>query len=277
MSDDGARAPVSLIVTDGVATLLLDRPEKSHAWLGSMYRTAATEIEALAGRVDVDVLIVDSTGDTVFSGGGDLAELAALRDAGDRRAVTALLHDFERLLRSIQDLPQVTIAAITGSALGAGLEIACACDLRVASRTATLGIPAARIGVVIARPDVARLVRVAGPALATEMLLCARILTAQEALEHGLVSRVVDPGKVRSVVGAMATEVTGFASDAVRAMKQHLAAVCTRWDEMGAELEPSADALLSQELGQRVARHLRGLSRRDAAAEDTTPDPGVPT
>jgi enoyl-CoA hydratase/carnithine racemase len=218
-----------------VARLVLDRPERAHAWLRSMWGEAAALVAGLAGREEIRAIVLDSTGDRVFSGGADLDELASLR--GDRGALAALAEGAEDFSRALEAAPQVTIAAMTGSALGAGFLIAAACDVRVLSADARVGVPAARLGLVLSRPDVARVVRVAGPALAAELLLCARVLTAPEALEHRLVSRVEAPARVRAAVDELAGEVAGLSPRSVSAMKRHLLAVSPGWDDLQGDLD----------------------------------------
>jgi enoyl-CoA hydratase/carnithine racemase len=239
-----------------VARLVLDRPERGHAWLRSMWGEATALVAGLAGREDVRAIVLDSTGERVFSGGADLDELASL--CGDRGALTALAEDAERFSRSLEAAPQVTIAAMTGSALGAGFLIAAACDVRVLSEDATVGVPAARLGLVLSRPDVARVVRVAGPALAAELLLCARVLSAGEALDHGVVSRAAAPARVREAAGELAGDVARQSPRSAREMKRHLHAVSPRWDDLHAELAPSLDGLAADELGARIAARRRG-------------------
>ena len=212
-----------------VARLVLDRPERAHAWLRSMWAESAALVGALGQRDEIRAIVLDSTGDRVFSGGADLDEMESLR--GDRGALAALAADAERFSAALEAAPQVTIAAMTGSALGAGFLIAAACDVRVLSEEARVGVPAARLGLVLSRPDVARVVRAAGPALAAELLLCARVLTAREALDHGLVSRVEAPGRVRACAEEVAGAVAGLSARSVSEMKRHLHAVAPHWDD----------------------------------------------
>jgi enoyl-CoA hydratase len=245
----GAQGPgdgLHVRVDGPLAYLTIDRPDRGHSWLRAMYGEATAHLELLARRDDVRALVIDSTGDKIFSGGADLGELAALRR--DEHAIVEVLTEFECFLRAIENAPQVVIAALTGTAVGAGLEIANACDVRVASTNARLGIPAARLGLVITRPDVARLVRVAGSALAAEMLLCARVLTAAEALARGIVSHVCPPDKVREVVAGMAAGIADLSPHSVRAMKRHLLAVSARCDDLHGDLAASVAGLLTADL-----------------------------
>jgi enoyl-CoA hydratase/carnithine racemase len=250
-------APFVRLEGDGaVARLVLDRPARGHAGVSSMWGEATALVTGLHAREDVRAIVLDSTGDRIFSGGADLDELQSLR--GDRGALAALAEDAERFSAALEAAPQVTIAAMTGSALGAGFLIAAACDVRVLSADARVGVPAAQLGLVLSRPDVARVVRVAGPALAAELLLCARLLTASEALEHRLVSRVEVPARVRLAVDELAGGVAGLSLRSVSAMKHHLLAVSPGWDDLHGELAPSLDGLAAEDLGARIAARRRG-------------------
>jgi len=243
--------------------LVLDRPEKGHAWLAGMWTTAARLLEELAGRPDVAVILLDSSGDRVFSGGADLVELASI--VGTETGASDVLHRIERVMVAIEAAPQPVVAVVSGTAIGAGLEIAAAADLRVAADTARFGIPAARIGVVITRTDVARIVRVAGPALAFDLLLTGRILDAQEALASGLVSFVCPAEQLREAARDLALRMAASSPVSLREMKRHLLAVSP-----GAAWEPDAyrssvEALASPEFQARTAaltvrreRHDRG-------------------
>jgi enoyl-CoA hydratase/carnithine racemase len=248
--------PVHLADDGAVARIVLDRPARGHAWLRSMWGEATALVTQLAARADVRAIVLDSTGDRVFSGGADLDELESLR--GDRAALAALAEDAEGFLAALEAAPQVTIAAMTGSALGAGFLIATACDVRVLSAEARVGVPAAQLGLVLSRPDVARVVRVAGPALAAELLLCARVLSAREALDHGLVARVEASARVRPAVDELAEGVARLSARSVGAMKRHLLAVSPAWDDLGGELAPSLDGLAAEDLGARIAARRRG-------------------
>jgi len=149
------------------------------------------------------------------------------------------------------------VAAVSGAAMGAGLEIAAAADLRIASDRARFGIPAATIGIVVTRTDVARLVRVAGAARAWDLLLTGRVLTAEEALAAGLVSLVAPTDRLRERAREFALGIAEQSQASLRAMKRHLLEVAPRaeWDEDA--VGPSVDALTSEDLHSRLASRPR--------------------
>ena len=130
---------------------------------------------------------------------------------------------FEAVLDEIVGFPAPVIAAVNGPALGAGMQLAVACDLRVAAPNATFGIPAARLGVMISSANVVRLVALCGPAAARDVLLTARVLTVDEAEPLGLVQRRADDalGAARE----LATELAGFAPLSQSGHKRALALI----------------------------------------------------
>jgi enoyl-CoA hydratase/carnithine racemase len=260
------------VEVDGpLGRLVLDRPEKGHAWLAGMWTTAARLLEELAGRSDVAVILLDSSGDRVFSGGADLVELASI--AGTEAGASDILHRIEGVMAAIEAVPQPVVAVVSGTAIGAGLEIAAAADLRVAADTARFGIPAARIGVVTTRTDVARIVRVAGPALAFDLLLTGRILDAHEALASGIVSFVRPAEQLREAARDLALRMAASSPVSLREMKRHLLAVspAAAWDLDA--YRSSVDALASADFRARSAAltFRRGRPDRDeqpAASEE---------
>jgi enoyl-CoA hydratase/carnithine racemase len=242
---------VRVEVEGPLGRLVLDRPEKGHAWLAGMWTTAARLLDELAGRPDVAVILLDSSGDRVFSGGADLVELASI--AGTEAGAADILDRIERVMAAIEAAPQPVVAVVSGTAIGAGLEIAAAADLRVAADTARFGIPAARIGVVITRTDVARIVRVAGPALAFDLLLTGRILDAREALAAGMVSFLRPAEQLREAARDLALRMAASSPISLREMKRHLLAVSpgAMWDPDA--YRSSVAALASADFQARVA------------------------
>ena len=120
-------------------------------------------------------------------------------------------------LTARRELPKPIIAAVNGFALGGGLEIALACHVVVADETATFGLPEVKVGLVAAAGGLVRLPRVLPPALARDMILTGRRLTAAEALAHGLVSRIAATGDVLSTARAVAAEILAASPAAIRA------------------------------------------------------------
>lgn len=173
---------------DGAAWLRIDRPEKHNAMTQAMWlRLGALAGTALAAA-PVALVVAGVPG--AFASGADIAEFATVKATAS--AARASFEAVDAACRLLFEAPVPTIAAIDGHALGAGLELAAACDLRLATRAARFGIPSARLGVTIGHGHVRRLVWAVGPSRALEMLLTARTLDASAALGAGLVHELAE-------------------------------------------------------------------------------------
>lgn len=165
---------------------------------------------------DVRVVVVTSSGDRAFSAGSDVKGFEAHAGAAGRAHFTRE----EAVTKRLADLPMPTIAAIEANALGGGLELALACDIRVASERASLGLPEVRLAVTPGAGGTQRLPRVVGVARAKELTLTGRILNAVEAERIGLVSRVVPAGQARAAADEIAAEIAERGPIAVREVKR---------------------------------------------------------
>jgi enoyl-CoA hydratase len=206
-------ARIRVEVADRVATLTIDRPETRNAIDRQTGIELRAALEGLAARDDVHALIVTGAGGRAFVSGADISELRARRRPDALRGVNAAL------FRALEDFPQPTIAAILGWALGGGCEIAMACDLRVAGEGARLGFPEAGLGILAAAGGTYRLPRLVGLARAKELLFTATILSAREALDAGLVNRVVPDSDVLAEARRLAERILTQSPLAVRLAK----------------------------------------------------------
>jgi enoyl-CoA hydratase len=195
---------------------LVNRP------LNLITRELLEEIEAALGELeaaapgDVRAVVVTGSGDRAFSAGSHVGEFEAQRGPGGRER-----HVLEQRVSSrLACLPMPTIAAIEGNALGGGLELALACDLRVASERAKLGLPEVRLAVTPGAGGTQRLPRVVGPARAKELILTGRVVDAEEALRIGLLNRVVPAGQARTAADEIADEIAARGPLAVREAKR---------------------------------------------------------
>jgi len=201
---------------DGTVGLLtINRPERRNA----LSPEACDDLRvALAGAPDVRAVVLTGDG-SAFCAGADLGE--RLVD-GEERFRPA----FERLLTEIESHPAPVIAAVNGPALGGGTQLVVACDLRIAARGATFGIPAARLGVIISAENISRLVCLVGAAAAKDILLTGRRLTADEAQRLGLVHRLVDDAVVAALT--LAAEIAEGAPLSVAGHKTAINAIVGR-------------------------------------------------
>ena len=165
---------------NGVELIRFNRPPMN-ALSAELLAELGDHVEALAADADLKAVVVTGT-DRVFAAGAEISQLQ-----GD----APLIDNFRRAFDGLAAIPRPVIAAISGFALGGGLEAALACDLRVASENARLGVPEILLGVFPGAGGTQRLARLVGPARAKELLWSGRQVRASEALAMGLVDRVV--------------------------------------------------------------------------------------
>ena len=244
---------LSLTRHDGVARVTIDRPERKHAWSVSMWAEMTSLMNQCAKDDSVRVVLVTSTGDRVFSAGADLEQFSG----ADPAAVRASVEGVESVMASIEACPQPVVAVVSGAAVGAGTEVAAACDVRIASDRAWFSIPAATLGIVITRSDIARLVRGVGESMARDMLLTGRRLTASEAQRIGFVRSVHTPDDLDPAAMDLAAEIAALDASALAAMKAHLNALGDApWDEES--WASSLRAITSATTRKRIAARLGG-------------------
>ena len=178
-----------LEVEDGIGTLTINRPDS----LNALNTEVLTEIKQAAIDIETNknirILIITGAGNKAFVAGADIKEMAS------KNAIEG--HKFSELgntaFSSIANLNQPVIAAINGYALGGGLELALACDIRIASTNAIVGQPEVGLGIIPGFGATQRLSRAIGTAKAKEYILTARNIKADEALRAGLFNKVVEP------------------------------------------------------------------------------------
>jgi enoyl-CoA hydratase len=195
---------------------------------------------------DVRAVVVTGAGERAFSAGSHVGEFEAQRGPGGRERLALE----ERTSSRIAALPMPTIAAIEGNALGGGLELALACDLRIASARAKLGLPEVRLAVIPGAGGTQRLPRVVGLARAKELVLTGKVLDADEAARIGLVHEVVPAGEAVSRATAIGEEIAARGPIAVREAKRLLddALDTPLEDGLAAELEASLRVFATDDL-----------------------------
>ncbi len=198
-------------VTDGVALLTIDRSHVLNALDAATLHELADTFAELDARSDVAVIILTGAGERAFSVGGDLAEMAEPRGVAE-----ALRLPMQRVLDDIARSSTPTIAAVNGYALGGGLELALACDIRIAGERATFALPELTWSLLPAAGGITRLTRLVGAGRALEMILTGRTVRADEALSVGIVSSVVRDADLLDVARATAETVATKAPIAVR-------------------------------------------------------------
>ncbi|MET9520057.1 enoyl-CoA hydratase-related protein [Streptomyces sp. NPDC002994] len=199
-----------------VAELVLDRPKAMNAVSTDMARSIAAACDALGADPQVRVTVVTSSNERAFCVGADLKERNAFTDAELVRQRPVARGAYTGVL----ELPMPTIAAVHGFALGGGFELALACDLIVADRTAVVGLPEVSVGVIPGGGGTQLLPRRVGAARAAELVFTARRVEAAEAAVLGLVDQLVDEGQDREQALALAARIAGNSPVGLRAAKR---------------------------------------------------------
>jgi enoyl-CoA hydratase len=198
-----------------VARVVLQNAAKLNTLNSHLMLSFITELEALAKREDLRAVILTGAGDKAFIGGADIFEMATL-DAEKAEGFITLVH---RSCNALREMPVPVIARVNGYTLGAGLEIAAACDLRVASSNAVFGMPEVKVGI----PSVveaALLPGLVGWGRTRELLLWGENIDAATALAWGLVEQVIAPGELDAAVDARLDALLTSGPQAVRLQKK---------------------------------------------------------
>ena len=205
---------VSVEVSEGVATLLLQRPPMNALCL-QMQREIKAAAEELSQRTDVGAVVLYG-GPKVFAAGADIKEMSGMTYQDMLQASVGLQDAFTAVAR----IPQPTIAAITGYALGGGCELALCCDMRIAAEDAKLGQPEILLGIIPGAGGTQRLPRLVGVSRAKELVFTGRHVGADEALSIGLVNAVVPADETYESAMAVARKLAKGAPLALRAAKE---------------------------------------------------------
>ena len=236
-----------------VVWLMIDNHTKLNAVNSGLIEQLRDRAVALAGDDDLRAVVLTGAGERSFVGGADINELAANTPETGRRFIT-LLHEANAALRAI---PVPVICRVNGFCLGAGLEIAASCDMRVAADTAKFGMPEVRVGL----PSVieaALLPRLIGWGKTNEMLYTGDMISADEARECGLVERVVPMAGLDSAVEAWLGSILASGPRAVRSQKE----LIRKWEQLpmdaaiNAGIDHLADAYTTNEPARLMSRFL---------------------
>ncbi|WP_214404214.1 enoyl-CoA hydratase/isomerase family protein [Pseudonocardia lacus] len=205
---------VRLEVEGGVGTIRLDRPPMN-AFSRQVQEELKAAAEEAARRADVRSVIVYG-GEKVFAAGADVKEMAGMSYA-DMAPVARRL---SACFGALSEIPKPTVAAITGYALGGGMEVALGCDRRVAGDNAKLGQPEILLGIIPGGGGTQRLSRLVGPSRAKDLIFTGRMVGAREALEIGLVDEVVAPDEVYAAARRWAEKFANGPAVALAAAKK---------------------------------------------------------
>jgi len=242
-----------------VARVTLDNPRRLNV-LGRAALAALVEAMREIGRnAQVRAVVLAGAGERAFTGGADVAELSAL-DAASAREFISLVHE---ACAAMRDCPVPVLARIHGHCIGAGLELAASCDLRIASEAARFSMPEVRLGI----PSVveaALLARLVGPGRARWLVMTGEAIHAEEALAWGLVEKLVPADRLDAAVDAALDSILACGAEAIRAQKR----LCKLWEEAPLEasvrtsIEEFARAYETDEPRRRIAEFRAAKRRR---------------
>lgn len=213
---------IRLSRNEGVVTLMFNRPESRNAMTPAMGDEVVRAVDEIRADPTARVCILTGSG-KAFSSGGDLSMIArdtGLNAGGDAPSMAGSPHDFYTRYLAIRRLPIPTIAAMNGHAIGAGLCIALACDLRVAVADAKMGMTFTKLGIHPGMGATYFLTRLIGTARACELFFTGRIFDAAEAERLGIVNRIAPRDQFDGVVRAFAEEIAAAAPIPVRMVKK---------------------------------------------------------
>ena len=273
---DGGDPVTDLILLEsagGVATLTLNRPAKLNAFADDMREQLVAALERVAADPGARVLVIAGAG-RAFCAGGDVHHMARLKERGAGfEELRPLLEAGRAAVARLAALPMPTIAAVNGVAAGAGLNLALACDLRIASDHASFGETFARIGL---HPDWGGsyfLPRLVGLAKALELCWLGDMVDAAEALRIGLVNRVVPAEALMNEVGALAARLAQSPRASLRLVKQTLAASFPRTLDrcFDAEMEAQASCWETPDVAEGLAAFVEKRPPRFGAGDSAHP------
>lgn len=211
---------VRLTRSGNVAVATLDSPDRLNAISEPMWISLAREFGALTHDATLRCVVVRGAGNN-FAAGADIEEFERIRFdlSGGRRYH---LETIANALAAIEQCPVPVVAAIQGVCVGGGLEVATACDLRIASDDARIGAPVGRIGFPFALSELVPLLRLVGPAVAAELLLEGRLLTGLEAASRGVVTRAVAAAEFEREVSETIGRISAGSPRAARENKANI-------------------------------------------------------
>lgn len=207
---------LNLSLNNHIATLVIDQPKTLNSLDMKILGNLELLIDELVESPEVKVVIISGAGEKAFVAGGDIGAMQPLGPFGARRIV----EQAQRIFNKIEFSRKIFIAAINGYALGAGCELAMACDIRLAARHAKLGQPEIRLGIIPGWGGTQRLPRLVGKGKAKELMLTGGMIDAEEAHRIGLVNQVYPGDILMGKAIEMADDIAAKSQLAVRLIKE---------------------------------------------------------
>jgi enoyl-CoA hydratase len=249
---------LNLEINGAIATVLMSRPPVNaiNGAFVADFNAALSEIEGTK-----PTLVILRSDQKSFCAGADLAQVSEYLSAADGTCrLIEYVQSLHALFNRIEALSAVTLAVIEGPALGGGVELALACDLRVASMKAKIGLPEARIGMIPGAGGTQLLPRLCGPGVASRLILGGEMIDGTEARRLGVVQWAEDPASVGDRVDEIKTRVAGLSRQALAASKECIAA----WSDPGKdgfalEIEVPRKLLKTEDARKRIKAFLEGV------------------
>ncbi|NOI68206.1 enoyl-CoA hydratase [Vibrio sp. 99-8-1] len=207
-------AQIKLEKQGHIAQLVMDNPP-ANTWTLESLRQLQQLIIKLNNDSDIYALVLTGEGKKFFSAGADLNTFSS----GDRGEALDMANAFGQAFEALSAFKGVSIAAINGYAMGGGLEVALACDIRIAEQQVQMGLPEASVGLLPCAGGTQNLTSLVGEGWAKRMILCSERVTADQAKQIGLVEEVVATGEAFQSAMTLASKVSGQSPDSVRACK----------------------------------------------------------
>jgi enoyl-CoA hydratase len=201
-----------------IGRIIFNNPARHNAVSLDMWQAVAQIMEDFENDPAIRVIVLSGAGGKAFVSGADISEFKEKRDSVEAAEAYSKVSESARL--ALQETLKPTIAMIRGYCIGGGMATALACDIRIAAEGSKFGIPAAKLGLGYAYDGIKKLIDVVGPAYAREIFYTARQFTADEALQMGLINRVVPDGELESYVNNYCATIAGNAPLTVRSVKQ---------------------------------------------------------
>jgi enoyl-CoA hydratase len=199
-----------------VGLLTIDRPESLNALNSQVVSELDEALHELEAKGEVKAVVLTGAGDKAFVAGGDIKEMLTL----DVSAARTFSRNGQQMVLYIETMTKPVLAAVNGFALGGGLELALACDFIYASESARFGLPEVTLGVLPGFGGTQNLARMIGPARARELIFTGRTITAQEALEWGIVNAVFPPAELLERTLEIAARISRNGTVAIASARQ---------------------------------------------------------
>lgn len=194
---------VTLEIQDGIAVIQFTRSEAANALSVQMLHEINEVLEEVHYNRSIRAVIVTGAGEKAFCAGADLKERKGMNEEETRKTIALI----GKTVNHFEALAQPVIAAINGVAFGGGLELALACDIRMASSTAKLGLTETALGIIPGAGGTQRLPRLIGIGKAKELIYTARRLSAEEAYRYGIIEHIVEPQELLNQAKILAREI----------------------------------------------------------------------